>query len=91
MALLDDLKQMAADNAAAVQANTSEIGSIAGLVQGILDRLGLVEQALKDAIAAGDPAKIQEALDALTAERASIDAQKAALDALQNTASAPAP
>lgn len=91
MATLDDLKQMAVDNAAATQANTDAVASVQTAVQGIVDRLGVVEQALKDAIAAGDPAKIQEAVDALTAERAAIDAQATALNVVKNTAVDPNP
>lgn len=91
MTTLAELQQMSADNAVKVQANTDEVGSIATLVQGIKDRLVKIQADLDAALAAGNQAGIEAAADNLRAETASLDAQKAALDSLKNTASDPAP
>jgi t-SNARE complex subunit (syntaxin) len=89
MTTLAELKQMSADNAAKVQANTDEVGSIKTLVEGIKERLVKIQADLDAALASGNQAAIEEAAENLRAETASLDAQTAALDALKNTASDP--
>ncbi len=74
MATLDDL-------VTDVAAETTLAGSIKTLVQGVAAKLTDLSAQLAAAIAANDPAKIQQVHDALTAANASLQASADALTA----------
>jgi hypothetical protein len=94
MAKLTDLTDGLTGLAADVSAEKDAESAIIALLNGLTAQGAVLQQQLADAIKQGDPAVIQQALDAITANRAAVQANTATLAAatVANTpAGAPAP
>lgn len=81
MAQIDDLKANVEALIADVAAQGTVIGSAVAALNGLTAQQAVLSQQLADAIAAGDPAAIQAAADAIAAQNQLVVDQTAALAA----------
>ena len=81
MAQIDDLKTAVVNLVGTVTNQTTVIDSAVAAFKGLTDQIALLSQQLADAIAAGNPAAIQEAADALAGLNQEVINQTAALAA----------
>jgi hypothetical protein len=78
---LDDLKATVSALIADVAAEGNTVQAAVIAIQGLTGQITILQQELADAIAAGDPAAIQAAADAIKAQNDLIVSQTAALAA----------